>query len=350
MVVGTVRGWSSVAISVAVCLGAVSVARAQPRRADFRLRGVASGGFVVSGDQHSVFDLDLPVVEGEVRAGWVAHELLVLEGRLGGGAFLSSTQEAGGLIDVTAGVEVGGAVDVARLWGSVHAGAGVTGDLVRPVLRLAVGIDVAVSDEVAIGPTIAYGHLFQEDGEGYTDDASWATIGIAFTHRAILPEPEPEPEPEPSPRRRPWLTRAPTPPPPAPPPVPPEQLMQMLDEAAGLEPRELLVPILFHFDSTELVACSVASLRTLRDHLQAHEEIEVLEIEGHADGSGTTAYNQELSHRRAEAIRDWLIEHGVESDRLRVAARGEAAPVESNDEDAGREQNRRVRFRVVLER
>ena len=347
---GTVRGWSSVAISVATCLIAFGRAHAQPTRSEFRLRGVASGGFVISGDQHSALDLDLPVVEGEVRAGWVAHELLVLEARVGGGAFLSSEQSAGGLIDLTVGAELGGSVDVARLWGSVHAGAGVTGDLVRPTLRLAVGIDVAVSDEVAIGPTLAYGHLFQEDGEGYSDDASWATIGVSFTHRAILPEPEPEPEPPPGPRRRPWLTRAPTPPPPPPPPVPQERFMELLDEAAGLEPRELLVPILFHFDSTELVACSVASLRTLRDHLQDHQEIEVLEIEGHADGSGTDAYNRELSHRRAEAIRAWLVEHGVEEDRLRVAARGEAAPVESNEEDAGREQNRRVRFRVVLER
>ncbi|MCA9580098.1 MAG: OmpA family protein, partial [Myxococcales bacterium] len=119
---------------------------------------------------------------------------------------------------------------------------------------------------------------------------------------------------------------------------------------AGLEPRELLVPVLFHFDSTELVACSVASLRPLRDHLLEHDEIEVLEIEGHADGSGSDAYNRDLSLRRAEAIRDWLVEHGVDPERLRVAARGESAPVEGNDDETGREQNRRARFRVVMER
>src|SRR5690606_21589013 len=118
-------------------------------------------------------------------------------------------------------------------------------------------------------------------------------------------------------------------------------------EAAGLEPTELLVPVLFDFDSTAIVACTAPSLYALRDHLAAHPEILVLEIEGHADGSGTDAYNDALSRRRAEAIRDWLVEHGVAAERLRVSARGEAAPLEDEETDDARVQNRRARFRVV---
>ena len=124
----------------------------------------------------------------------------------------------------------------------------------------------------------------------------------------------------------------------------------MLDEAAGLEPRELIVNVLFAFDSTDLVQCSVASLPSLRDHLERHPEVELLEIEGHADGSGSDEYNRDLSLRRARAIREWLVEHGVSAERLRVAAQGESAPLEPNDAEDGRSQNRRARFRVVLER
>lgn len=318
---------------------------------EFRLRAAASTGVMASDDQRSFLILDLPLAEAEVRAGWVAHEFVVLEARLGGGAFFSSARAVGGLLDLALGAEVGGDIGPGRLWGSAHAGVGLTGSLVRPILRIALGIDVEVSEEIAIGPVIAYGHLFQEDGPTFSDDAQFFTLGLSFTHQALLGPPEPESEPEP---------QAPPPPPPPlplqlpepefPEPASPAALMEMLDEAAGLQPRELLVPVLFHFDSTNLVACSVSSLHSLREHLAEHPEIEVLEIEGHADGSGSDEYNAELSLRRAERIRDWLVEHGVAPERLVVRGRGEAAPVESNEGEPGREQNRRARFRVVQER
>lgn len=125
--------------------------------------------------------------------------------------------------------------------------------------------------------------------------------------------------------------------------------MVLIDRAAGTRPRELLVPVLFAFDSTEIVPCSLPSLHALREHLAEHPEIRVLEIEGHADGSGTEEYNDALSLHRAEAIRDWLVEHGVDAARLRVAAQGEREPVEGNEDEAGREQNRRARFRILSE-
>ncbi len=344
---GTPSGYARLWLGAALALGLTSPAAAQVR-SDFRLRGGVSGGVIASGDQYARFDFDLPVLEGDIRAGWVAHEVIVLEARISGGAFLSSERSPGGLVDLSVGAELGGDLGVGRAWGSVHVGAGVTGTLVRPVLRLAIGLDIEVSEELAVGPTLTYGHLFEMDGEGMSDDAAWVTIGLSVTWRGWLSsDPPPLPEPPP-PRRAPVLPR--TPPPPAPPPAAPEDLMAMLDEAAGLEPRELLVPVLFEFDSTALIACSVGSLRSLRDHLEAHPEIHLLEIEGHADGSGSEAYNRGLSQRRAEAIRDWLVSHGVDPARLRVRGRGESAPVEANELEEGREQNRRARFRVVLER
>ena len=51
------------------------------------------------------------------------------------------------------------------------------------MLHLAIGIDVAVSPEVGLGPTIEYGHVFEEDGEGSSDDAAWVSIGATLTYR-----------------------------------------------------------------------------------------------------------------------------------------------------------------------
>lgn len=309
-----------------------------------RLRGSAAGGFVMSADQHSVLALDLPVVEGRVSAGWIAADFLVLEVLASGGAFFSSSASPGALLDLALGAEAGVVAGVARPWLSLHVGAGLTGDLVRPVLRIGAGVDVVISSELAIGPALAYGHVFQEDGREFTDDAQFLTLGLSLTYRPPPPAPAPPPPAPPPPRR---VRRAPPPPPP--PPTPTAELMTLIDEAAGTRPRELLVPVLFEFDSTAFVPCSIGALHSLREHLEAHPEILVLEIEGHADGTGSEEYNDALSLRRAEAVRDWLVARGIAPERLRVSARGERAPVEPNEEEAGREQNRRVRFRVIAE-
>ncbi len=326
------------------CLLAPRLAAAEDR--PFRVRASLAGGFVASADQHSYLALDLPVLEGRATAGWVVADFLVLELALAGGAFFSSDRSPGALLDLGLGAEAGVQAGPARPWLSLHFGAGVTGTLVRPVLRIGLGVDVTVTDEIALGPALAYGHVFEEDARERTDDAQFVTLALTLTYRPALSRAAPPPRPPPRAAARP---RRPPPPEPVPPPTPTPELMVLIDEAAGTRPRELLVPVLFAFDSTELVACSVGSLHALREHLEAHPELRVLEIEGHADGSGSDEYNDALSLRRAEAIRDWLVAHGIAPERLRVAARGERAPAEAGDDDASREQNRRVRFRVIEE-
>ena len=323
---------------------ACGAAHADDEPPPIRLRASVAGGVVLSADQQSELLLDLPVVEGQVRAGWAVLDVLVLELALSGGAFFSSELGPGALLDLALGAEAGIDAGVARPWLALHLGAGLTGDLFRPVLRITAGVDVRASREIALGPVLGYGHVFQEDGLGFTDDAQFISLGLSLTWRPARAEPPPPPVRPPHRERRP-----PPPPPPPPPPEPTEELMVLIDEAAGTRPRELLVPVLFAYDSTQIVACTLPSLHALREHLDAHPEIRLLEIEGHADGNGSEAYNDALSLRRAEAIRDWLVARGVAPERLRVAARGERAPVEGNEDDAGREQNRRARFRVLME-
>jgi outer membrane protein OmpA-like peptidoglycan-associated protein len=79
-------------------------------------------------------------------------------------------------------------------------------------------------------------------------------------------------------------------------------------------------------------------------------------IEGHTDAVGTPAYNQDLSNRRANAVKDWLVtQEGVAAGRLQASGLGETRPVAPNqnpdgsDNPAGRQQNRRVEV-VILTR
>jgi outer membrane protein OmpA-like peptidoglycan-associated protein len=68
-----------------------------------------------------------------------------------------------------------------------------------------------------------------------------------------------------------------------------------------------------------------------------------LRIEGHTDSDGDEAHNQDLSTRRAAAVRQYLIDHyGVDQGRLEQAGFGESRPAAGNDTPEGKQQNRRV--------
>ena len=70
-------------------------------------------------------------------------------------------------------------------------------------------------------------------------------------------------------------------------------------------------------------------------------------IEGHTDSQGGDSANQRLSERRAEAVRAYLIENGVASDRLEAVGFGEMRPIASNRNADGRAENRRVEFHII---
>lgn len=73
----------------------------------------------------------------------------------------------------------------------------------------------------------------------------------------------------------------------------------------------------------------------------------LIEIAGHTDSRGDAQSNLALSQKRAEAVRDYLIERGITASRLTARGYGEYEPIASNDTAAGREENRRVEFRVI---
>ncbi|WNJ16879.1 OmpA family protein [Pontibacter sp. G13] len=72
-----------------------------------------------------------------------------------------------------------------------------------------------------------------------------------------------------------------------------------------------------------------------------------IEIRGHTDNVGEPAALQALSQSRAEMVRDYLVEHGISSNRLSVRGLGSTEPIASNDDEETRKQNRRVEFVII---
>jgi outer membrane protein OmpA-like peptidoglycan-associated protein len=104
--------------------------------------------------------------------------------------------------------------------------------------------------------------------------------------------------------------------------------------------------VLFRFDEAELLPSAKEKLGQVAEALQAQgEDVEIV-IEGHADATGPTAYNQDLSRRRAESVKQFLVEQGLDADRLRTIARGERDPIATNETPSGRANNRRVEIVV----
>jgi outer membrane protein OmpA-like peptidoglycan-associated protein len=72
-----------------------------------------------------------------------------------------------------------------------------------------------------------------------------------------------------------------------------------------------------------------------------------VEVEGHTDSMGSDSYNQDLSQRRADAVRQALLSRGVATDRISATGKGESAPIASNESAGGRQQNRRVEIIIA---
>lgn len=99
--------------------------------------------------------------------------------------------------------------------------------------------------------------------------------------------------------------------------------------------------ILFETDSAALTGSLRSDLAALARSLNEFPQSTV-DIIGHADNTGTAAYNQDLSARRAQAVSRTLANNGVSPARLRAFGRGEDEPIASNLTPQGRAQNRRV--------
>jgi len=99
--------------------------------------------------------------------------------------------------------------------------------------------------------------------------------------------------------------------------------------------------IQFEFDSSVLRTSSYPTLDKVSSDLRANSSATVT-LEGHASAEGTEQYNMNLSRDRANSVKTYLVNSGVDANRVTVRAYGESRPVASNATEEGRSQNRRV--------
>jgi len=111
-----------------------------------------------------------------------------------------------------------------------------------------------------------------------------------------------------------------------------------------LEPEYKLEGVTFEFDSATISTASTAKLNEAATILKRKTGLKV-EVAGHTDSKGNDNYNMGLSERRAQAVADYLIAHGVNGSNLTIMGYGETQPVADNATDAGRAANRRVELR-----
>lgn len=104
--------------------------------------------------------------------------------------------------------------------------------------------------------------------------------------------------------------------------------------------------IYFDFDKTTLKKESFTELNKVVEFLKQNAHVEI-EIAGHTDSKGSDDYNLNLSQGRSQAVVDYLISQGIESFRLTARGYGETKPIDTNDTDEGRANNRRVEFTVL---
>jgi outer membrane protein OmpA-like peptidoglycan-associated protein/tetratricopeptide (TPR) repeat protein len=108
----------------------------------------------------------------------------------------------------------------------------------------------------------------------------------------------------------------------------------------------VLKNIFFDFDKTDLKPESEVELRKLIDMLNKNTRMKI-EISGHTDNKGTADYNQKLSENRAKAVYNYLIEKGIDKNRLSYKGYGLSKPIDTNDTEEGRANNRRTEFKVI---
>ena len=100
----------------------------------------------------------------------------------------------------------------------------------------------------------------------------------------------------------------------------------------------------FDFDSAVIKPVSKAVLDARAVPIMRNNPGIKVRVEGHTDSLGPEWYNQLLSLRRAESVRDYLVSQGINETRLSIAGYGETSPIDGNDTRAGRSNNRRVEF------
>lgn len=106
----------------------------------------------------------------------------------------------------------------------------------------------------------------------------------------------------------------------------------------------LALPVQFAFDSAQILPAARSQLDALAEGIRMLPSVQQVLIEGHTDATGAERYNEQLSQRRAQSVKRYLVaRHGIDAARLRAIGLGERAPLPGRAASAA--ENRRVQFR-----
>ena len=109
----------------------------------------------------------------------------------------------------------------------------------------------------------------------------------------------------------------------------------------------ILQKIYFDTDSDKLKKKSFPVLDAVVNAIQSLPPEARISVEGHTDERGSPDYNRDLSARRANSVKEYLVKKGVAAERVESHGYGTDRPIADNTTTAGREQNRRVEFRII---
>jgi outer membrane protein OmpA-like peptidoglycan-associated protein len=111
----------------------------------------------------------------------------------------------------------------------------------------------------------------------------------------------------------------------------------------------VLQQVHFATASATILPDSFPMLQEIANLLRANPQIKRMTIDGHTDDRGDNDMNKRLSDARARSVLTWLVQHGVEQDRLESHGYGEEKPIADNATNEGRATNRRVEFKILDE-
>jgi len=124
-------------------------------------------------------------------------------------------------------------------------------------------------------------------------------------------------------------------------PQPKTQVREEVDEMG-----RATLEVLFDFDKATIKKNYTKDIDHMVDVMKEHSDLD-LTIEGHTDNVGKPAYNKSLSQKRADSVKNYMVEKGgIDAKRLKAVGYGQEKPVASNKTKAGRAKNRRVEAAV----
>ena len=177
------------------------------------------------------------------------------------------------------------------------------------------------------------GYAYSSDGKPVRDNYGECVRNNFWTPAKAIEACDPDLVAKPAPKPAP--VAAPTPPP-APKPAP-KPVMKTITLGAGA---------LFDTNSASLKAAGRAQLDELVSRIHQLASIRAIHVDGYTDSRGSAAYNQKLSERRAAAVRDYLVNQGIDPALITIQGHGENDPVADNATAAGRAKNRRVEIHL----